>query len=562
MQSAKGTYALLLGSGISRSAQVLTGWEVVSELARRSAVAAEEDPGDEPIAWYAQRFGGDVDYSRILEDLAPTPAERRALLEGFFVPTDDERSRGIKTPTSAHRAIARLATGGYIRVIVTTNFDRLLETALSEVGVDAEVISSAAVAAGATPLNHARLTIIKVHGDYMSPDLKNTVDELAGYDPVVDALLDEIFDRYGLVVCGWSAEWDEALRAAVGRAPNRRYTTYWCHRSPPSALAGELVSNRGGQLVPIRDADHFFEDLETKVSLLANMALAPPLTTALAVEELKRYLPDPIARIRLSDLVDSEAARAAEGVGLEHFPTTHDPSLTRDDVVARLQRYDTQMERIASLMVTGVRFGDPAQHDDLWVRALMAIERRPKSTGGGRWWVDLQGYPTTVGVFAIGLAGIATSHIGALLHILTTRVSNPTTGGSETILERAIPLRGMGDQVPTVLAGGRVVTAASDQLYAALRDPTRQLFIEDQEYDHVFDVLELMMAVMFRSVTGYPYLGRFWRNHFTWGRAATTLPSLEPYRVELVASSAIGSDETFDEALNSVVTLGETTPRI
>jgi hypothetical protein len=119
---------------------------------------------------------------------------------------------------------------GYLRVIVTTNFDRLLEMALVAAGVQPQVISSPAHAAGATPLAHSRCSIIKVHGDYLSPDLKNTVAELSTYDPSIDRLLDEVLDQYGLVVCGWSGVWDPALRNAILRAPGRRYATYWAHR--------------------------------------------------------------------------------------------------------------------------------------------------------------------------------------------------------------------------------------------------------------------------------------------------------------------------------------------
>lgn len=36
-------------------------------------------------------------------------------------------------PTVAHKAIANLVKHGFIKVIVTTNFDRLLERALEEI---------------------------------------------------------------------------------------------------------------------------------------------------------------------------------------------------------------------------------------------------------------------------------------------------------------------------------------------------------------------------------------------------------------------------------------------
>lgn len=46
----KGVYALLVGSGLSRSAGIPTGWEVTLELVQRLAAMMGEDPGAEPDA--------------------------------------------------------------------------------------------------------------------------------------------------------------------------------------------------------------------------------------------------------------------------------------------------------------------------------------------------------------------------------------------------------------------------------------------------------------------------------------------------------------------------------
>lgn len=196
------TFALLLGSGISVNAGVPSGWNVTLDLVRRLAIAQGDDAGDDPVSWYRAHADGDPDYSGLLTELAPSSADRRNLLERYFEPTEEERAEGSKVPTKAHRAIAYLVAQGFVKVIVTTNFDRLLEIALAEASVQAQIVSSPAHAAGAMPIAHSRCTIIKVHGDYLSPDLKNTVDELAGYDAATDHLLDEVFDQYGLIVCG------------------------------------------------------------------------------------------------------------------------------------------------------------------------------------------------------------------------------------------------------------------------------------------------------------------------------------------------------------------------
>jgi len=50
-----------------------------------------------------------------------------------------------------------------------------------------------------------------LHGDYADLDQRNTIDELEKYDKPLQNLLDRILDEYGLIVCGWSADWDKAL---------------------------------------------------------------------------------------------------------------------------------------------------------------------------------------------------------------------------------------------------------------------------------------------------------------------------------------------------------------
>ena len=289
---------------------------MVGKLCSRVAAAERADPGDDPIAWYRSTHGEDVDYSGLLAQLAPGSGDRQALLEPFFEPTEEERAQGVKLPTKAHRAIAKLVAEGYIKVIVTTNFDRLLELALYEAGVQPQVITSADTARGAVPLNHSQVTIVKLHGDYKSPDFRNTVEELGAYDPGLDAVLDEILDRYGLVISGWSSEYDAALRAAMLRSPNHRYTTYWTRRGALAGEAAALSAARQATEITITDADQFFDNLATKVSLIAESLVAPPESAALAVAELKRYLPDPLQHIRLHDLMTREAQRTADAVSL------------------------------------------------------------------------------------------------------------------------------------------------------------------------------------------------------------------------------------------------------
>jgi hypothetical protein len=134
--SNKGVYAVLLGSGLSRAAGIPTGWEITLELIRRVAAAEGVTEVVDPAAWFRAAKGAEPDYSILLDALAATPDERRAILHGFISPTPEEIKAEIKVPTAAHRALARLVSGGWIRVIITPNFDRLTETALRDEGIE------------------------------------------------------------------------------------------------------------------------------------------------------------------------------------------------------------------------------------------------------------------------------------------------------------------------------------------------------------------------------------------------------------------------------------------
>jgi NAD-dependent SIR2 family protein deacetylase len=137
----KGAYALLLGAGISRSAHIPSGWEVedkpIEQLAATQGITNMEDWHQ----WYKDKYGYSASYSSLLKALVKTPTERVQLMKGFFEPTDEEKKLSWKEPIKAHRAIAKLAKEGYIRVILTTNFDRLLEHALEAEGITPQVIS-------------------------------------------------------------------------------------------------------------------------------------------------------------------------------------------------------------------------------------------------------------------------------------------------------------------------------------------------------------------------------------------------------------------------------------
>lgn len=377
MHAQPAVYAVLLGSGASTGAGIPTGWGVVRELVQR--LAAVVDPNDEsavkaawedPESWWSVHGEGELGYSTLLQRLGPTSAARQGLLASFFEANDEEREEGLKQPSKAHHAIAELVKRGFVRVIVTTNFDRLMERALEAVGVSPQVITRPEAVNGMAPLTHSPATVIKLHGDYMDLGSRNTPDELGDYPEEWKRLLAQVFDEYGLVVAGWSADWDEALVAAMEGAPNRRYPLYWDSRSSKGDNAQRLLSRRAGIQIQSDSADDLFGELVGNIDALDKLS-SPPLSTAMALARLKRYLPDPVHRIDLHDLV----MRAVDDVTthIAAQPANPKGGVSMETLQAIYEGYFDSMEQLTPLLQAGVWHDTEGAHDRLWLDVLQRL---------------------------------------------------------------------------------------------------------------------------------------------------------------------------------------------
>jgi hypothetical protein len=524
VHSNPGVYACLLGSGISRAAEIPTGWEVTLDLVRKLAHLEGEDCEPEPVNWYIRKFGEEPDYSKLLHQLAHSQADRSQLLRSYFEPDEDERQRGAKLPTAAHKSIAQLVAGGLIRVIITTNFDRLLERALEEVGVTPFIISTPDAAEGAIPLVHSRCTIIKLHGDYLDTRIKNTPTELAAYDKRINRLLDQVFDEYGLIICGWSGEWDTALVAALERCKSRRFTTYWAaYQGRASENALKLVALRKAQVVAIEGADNFFSKLSEKVTALKEYDKPHPLSAKLAVASLKRYIAEDRYKISLHDLVVEEAERASHAVSVEYFP--RDRSFSSQELTDRVHRYESAVEVVQALMIYGCFWG-AEQHQYLWVQTLQRIVNTSEWRSGPTVWNDLRLYPSLLLLYSSCIAAIAANRYDTF-HALLFEPSLREPGEKYPLIAKLYTWKVMERETQQQLPGKeRNHTPLSDYLAEYLRAPLKELLPDDENYEMTFDLFEYLFCLLYVDATHaeiaeagrvWGPVGRFYRRYFRWG---------------------------------------------
>ncbi|HLX98871.1 MAG TPA: SIR2 family protein [Roseiarcus sp.] len=433
----KGIYALLLGSGVSRAAEIPTGWEITLDLIKRIAALERAEEQVDWVAWYTEYFKTDPTYSSLLDNLAPTQDERRSILHSYIEPTPEDFVSKRRLPTRAHHSIAKLVRDGFVRVIITTNFDRLIENALREIGVAPTVLSTVDDIKGAVPLVHSSCLIIKVHGDYLDTRIRNTEHELASYAPEMDELLDRVFDEYGLIVCGWSSDWDGALRAAITRAPNRRYPLYWAARGATSHNTNDLVSHRRGKIIPIADADSFFERLANDVLLQAQIDSAHPISAKLLVETAKKYLVQPQLTISLDDMIAREANE------LESFCTKFTPFLNvswpSEKFPTWVAQFESKLEPLARIFGALGRWGSPGRFGE--ARAMIGHFAQTRLVNGDTKALAFRSYPSIVLAYSLGVAAVRAGRYKEVYEILTQPIKNVYDGKEKPFVQEYFPGR-------------------------------------------------------------------------------------------------------------------------
>ncbi|WP_169807854.1 SIR2 family protein [Actinomadura hibisca] len=429
LHSSPGAYALLLGAGVSAPSGIPTAWGVLIDLITRLAEVQGDSP-DDPVRWYEDRYDEPPRYETLLEKLAPTPLERQRLLKDYFEPSAEDVEAGRKQPTVAHRAIARLVRTGTVKVIVTLNFDRLVEQALRAEGIEPTVIASPADVAGMAPLHTLECCVVHLHGDYLNPtSMLNTTDELATYAPGTLKLLERILEDYGLIIAGWSSVYDPALRGAVAVHYSGRLTLAWMEPGPVTHQAAELRTLKKGVLVSA-DADTGFGQLVDAVDALRTRKARHPLTLSIAVETAKRELSGGRVAIGLHDTVRKEFTRLHEHADFR-LPDYHS-NVTDGDYEAILARVEEASTICCGLVATLAYWGDE-NTGAWWLDELERFATPTRGSGLTR-LLRVRTLAGTALLYSAGTAAVAAQRYSLLRQMLFASRINPHHGRRESLV--------------------------------------------------------------------------------------------------------------------------------
>ena len=270
-------FALLLGSGASVNSGVKTAEEMV--LGWRQLLYEQSGGTAEYQQWLAAQDWAESEdeYSLLFEEVYDQPAQRRVFIE-----------ESVKNahPSLGYVYLADLLAKRYFDVVFTTNFDDLLNEAcyLYSDGLR-PIVAAHDSMIQSIRISSERPKIIKLHGDFLYDDIKNTLSELETLEANTKRKLTQFAKEYGLIVLGYSGR-DRSvmdnIELLLRDEENFPYGVYWCVRGnpdPPRRLQSLLARDRVYE-VRIDGFDEFIAELHSAADLAPPRAIARPLEMA------------------------------------------------------------------------------------------------------------------------------------------------------------------------------------------------------------------------------------------------------------------------------------------
>ncbi|WP_144240364.1 tetratricopeptide repeat protein, partial [Natrinema thermotolerans] len=214
-------YAFLIGAGTSKPAGIPTSGELIQKWKEQRYEEVDRDRDFEE--WVKGVEDEEIEdekseYGFWFEDRNPMRVHRREFIQELVKDAD---------PTLSHLLLATMMSEGYVPHVLTPNFDDLLFDAFYLYLEDKPNLIDHRTVAPEFKLIRDDPTIVKLHGDYLYDNLKNTDSETADLEPAMEEVLQRTVSEYGLVVVGYGGG-DMSIMEPLLDADLSEYGIYWC----------------------------------------------------------------------------------------------------------------------------------------------------------------------------------------------------------------------------------------------------------------------------------------------------------------------------------------------
>lgn len=164
----------------------------------------------------------DLQYGFWFEQYSENPRERQKFIE-YHIDT--------KEPSAPYLLLAHLIANRKITNLFTTNFDDLIyDAVIRYTDIKPKTYSHNEVAQYINPLS-VRPNIIKLHGDFLFENIKNTKPETELLWNNMQVKFEECLKSFDLVVVGYNGA-DESIMNVLSELKSTKYGLLWCGRNP------------------------------------------------------------------------------------------------------------------------------------------------------------------------------------------------------------------------------------------------------------------------------------------------------------------------------------------
>ncbi|MBM3314055.1 hypothetical protein FJY70_05645 [candidate division WOR-3 bacterium] len=188
-----------------------------------------------------------------------------------------------------------------------------------------------------------------------------------------------------------------------------------------------MAAARRAVVVRITDADQAFSLLLEKTRSLAESAQPHPLSTEVAVADVKRYAPDPLARVRLDDLFKAETRDVIRRVAELPSPQPTPKEWNKDFVRQQMELARSYSDRLLQ-MAAALAYHGSNDQAGLLVRS---VEQLAGSRPIRERYQGIRLYPALLLAYSAGIAALAGERHKTLAALLLKPRIRPSSATRE-----------------------------------------------------------------------------------------------------------------------------------
>ncbi len=277
-------FSLLIGAGASVSSMVMSTADMIDEWRIQ---LYEQSKFKEPYEkWLKEQnwYQSENEYSILFETIYDQPLQRRNYVEDCVKDA---------TPNWGYTYLANIIEADFFNVVFTTNFDDLLNEACCSFTNCKPIVCAHDSAVSGIRVTSKRPKIIKLHGDFLYDNIKNTVKETDSLEKNMREKFTQFAAEYGLVVIGYSGNDYSVMDTLEMLLRSETYFPhgiYWCKRkeSKISRKLERLLSRERVYLVEIDGFDEFMAELHDSLDLVLPDSLRNPYNST--TYKLNRFI--------------------------------------------------------------------------------------------------------------------------------------------------------------------------------------------------------------------------------------------------------------------------------